>query len=179
LGHSMGGMIVQQMTAQAPGRVQKLILYGTGAHGAMPGRWESLDTSAERAARDGPVATANRIAATWFLHSEAASEYPGCAEIARCSTAQSQHAGFMAMKGWSGAEQLAQIQSETLVIWGEADRAYPWAQVEQLWRVIPSSHLAVLPDCSHAVHLERPGLFNRILCEFLARSNGGLAGSAA
>ncbi|MEM9605097.1 MAG: alpha/beta fold hydrolase [Pseudomonadota bacterium] len=167
LGHSMGGMIVQQMTAQAPARVDKLVLYGTGCHGNMPGRFETLDATAERAARDGVEATANRVSATWFLHGEADPEYPGCAAIARQSTAQSQLAGLMAMKGWSGAAHLADIGSRTLVLWGEADRAYPWAQVEELWRTVPDSHLAVLPGCSHAVHLERAPLFNTILTEFL------------
>ncbi len=168
LGHSMGGMIVQEMTARAPERVEKLVLYGTGAFGAMPGRFETLDESAKRAAKDGVADTANRISATWFLRGEADPKYPGCAGIARMSAASSLQAGLMAMKGWSGADQLEHIQSETLVIWGEADRAYDWSQVERLWRDIPNSHLAVLPNCSHAVHLEQPELFNTLVLDFLA-----------
>ncbi len=173
LGHSMGGMIVQQMTAQAPVRVQKLVLYGTGALGNMPGRFETLDVSAERAAKDGVANTADRISATWFLRGEADPKYPGCAGIARMSAAESLQAGLMAMKGWSGADQLQHIQSETLVIWGEADRAYDWAQVERLWRDIPNSHLAVVPDCSHAVHLEKPELFNAIVSDFFGEQLTG------
>lgn len=168
LGHSMGGMIVQQMIAQAPERVQKLVLYGTGPIGEMPGRYETIDTSAARAAEDGVVATANRIAATWFLHGEDDPKYPGCAGIARMSTAQSMQAGLVAMKGWNGVDKLEHIQSETLIIWGESDRAYNWAQVELLWRDIPNSHLAVLPACSHAVHLEKTAQFNMLVGEFLA-----------
>lgn len=168
LGHSMGGMIVQEMTAQAPSRVAKLVLYGTGPHGSMPGRFETLDASARRAAQEGPEAAANRISATWFLHGEQDPQYAGCAEIARRSTAQSQRAGFTAMNGWDGADHLRHILSETLVIWGQDDRAYPWAQVEELWRGIPNSHLAVLPGCSHAVHLEQPIEFNSVVARFLA-----------
>lgn len=37
LGHSMGGMIAQEMTRLAPPRVGNLILYGTGAQGVLPG----------------------------------------------------------------------------------------------------------------------------------------------
>ena len=36
LGHSMGGMIVQEMIRLAPDRVCKLVLYGTGATGELP-----------------------------------------------------------------------------------------------------------------------------------------------
>ena len=43
VGHSMGGMIVQEMVALAPERVDKLVLYGTGPVGIMPGRFETID----------------------------------------------------------------------------------------------------------------------------------------
>ena len=38
LGHSMGGMIVQEMAAMKPERVEKLICFGTGSIGALPNR---------------------------------------------------------------------------------------------------------------------------------------------
>ena len=37
LGHSMGGMIAQEMTRQAPDRIDRLILYATGAEGVFAG----------------------------------------------------------------------------------------------------------------------------------------------
>ncbi|MCP4391097.1 MAG: alpha/beta hydrolase, partial [Gammaproteobacteria bacterium] len=39
VGHSMGGMIVQEMVTIAPARVDKLVLYGTGPVGMLPGRF--------------------------------------------------------------------------------------------------------------------------------------------
>jgi len=62
LGHSMGGMIVQQMTAMQPARVSKLIAYGTGPVGNLPGRFETLDESRRRLLDDGTEATMRRIA---------------------------------------------------------------------------------------------------------------------
>lgn len=87
------------------------------------------------------------------------------------SDAPSLSAGLMAMKQWSGVAALAAIRSETLILWGESDRAYLWEQIERLWREIPVSHLAVVPACSHAVHLERPALFNQLVCEFLSAAH--------
>jgi pimeloyl-ACP methyl ester carboxylesterase len=52
------------------------------------------------------------------------------------------------------------------VLWGDGDRTYPWSQTEQLWTEIPNANLAVIPGCAHAVHLEKPGLFNAVLLEF-------------
>ncbi|MCV2887247.1 alpha/beta fold hydrolase [Ruegeria aquimaris] len=169
LGHSMGGMIVQEMVRQAPERVDKLVLYGTGAIGVLPGRFEPIETSMERARTDGAAATARRIAATWFLHKEAAAEYPACADIAAQSTLGAILAGLRAMQAWSGGEHLPSIRSRTLILWGDGDRTYPWSQTERLWRTIPGAQLAVVPGCAHAVHLERPEVFNLLVEEFLAR----------
>ena len=47
LGHSMGGMIVQEMAKEYGNRIVKLICYSTGPRGAMPGRFESVDQSRE------------------------------------------------------------------------------------------------------------------------------------
>ena len=40
LGHSMGGMIVQEMVKLAGEKILKLICYGTGPRGNIPGRFE-------------------------------------------------------------------------------------------------------------------------------------------
>lgn len=167
LGHSMGGMIVQEMVRLAPDRVGKLILYGTGAVGDLPGRFETIETSMERARNDGPQATARRIAATWFLKQEAAAEYPVCAAIAEASTLPAILAGLAAMRDWSGLEHLPAITAPSLVLWGDGDRTYPWAQTERLWRAIPNCNLAVVPRCAHAVHLERPAAFNQLVAKYL------------
>ncbi|GAB4283047.1 MAG: 2-succinyl-6-hydroxy-2,4-cyclohexadiene-1-carboxy late synthase [Roseovarius sp.] len=170
LGHSMGGMIVQEMVARAPGRVARLVLYGTGAQGVLPGRFEPIETSMARARAEGAAATARRIAATWFLHAGQAAQYPACAAIAERAGLPAILAGLAAMRGWSGEARLAGIGCETLVLWGEADRTYPWAQTEHLWRTVPRSHLAVVPGCAHAVHMEWPALFNALVERFLAES---------
>lgn len=167
LGHSMGGMIVQEIVRLAPARVRKLVLYGTGATGVLPGRFETVETSIARAKTDGPRATARRIAATWFLKGSEDSEYEACAAIAEKATLRAIIDGLRAMQDWSGEAHLSSILCDTLVLWGEADRTYPWPQVETLWKTIPRTHLAVLPNCAHAVHLERSDVFNTLLNDFL------------
>ncbi|SMX50830.1 2-hydroxy-6-oxononadienedioate/2-hydroxy-6-oxononatrienedioate hydrolase [Maliponia aquimaris] len=168
LGHSMGGMVVQEMVRQAPDRIARLVLYGTGAVGVLPGRFEPIETSMQRARTDGPQATARRISATWFLHTEAAKAYEGCAMIAERAGLPAILAGLEAMRGWSGADHLADITAPTLIVWGDRDRTYPWSQIERLWRTIPGASLAVMPGCAHACHLERPDLFNLLVGGFLA-----------
>ena len=169
-GHSMGGMIVQEVARCAGGRIDKLILYSTGALGVLPGRFETIAQSKVRAQADGPCITARRIAASWFLHGTQSPGYEECAAIAEQAGLDAMLAGLDAMQAWSGVDALAQLQPETLVIWGDRDRTYAWPQTEQLWQTIPRTSLAVLPDCAHAVHLEKPDAFNRTVIDFLTKA---------
>ena len=167
LGHSMGGMIVQEMIARAPARVNKLILYGTGPLGVMPGRCESIEESKQRLISEGVESSARRISAKWFVGGADSSAYQGCADIAVVASAQAADAGLSAMQAWSGREELIKIASSTLVLWGDQDKSYLWPLPEELWQKIPDASLSVVAGCSHAVHLEKPELFNAILLDFL------------
>ena len=167
VGHSMGGMIVQEMVSMIPERVEKLVLYGTGPVGLMPGRFETIEESRAAVREQGVESTGRRIAATWFMQGESGQGYDVCAELAVKSTEQAALAGLSAMESWSGVAALADIKSSTLVLWGDGDRAYLWPQPEQLWNSIKGAQLAVIPGCSHAVHLEKPQLFNATLKDFL------------
>lgn len=167
LGHSMGGMIVQEMIAQAPQCVERLVLYGTGATGVLPGRFETIETSKLRAQSDGAQVTARRIAATWFLEKSGADAYEDCAHIAEQSGMDAILAGLEAMESWNGTNRLQEIRSGTLIVWGDRDRTYPWRQTEYLWQSIAGSSLAVLPDCAHAAHLEKPYYFNELIRDFI------------
>ena len=169
LGHSMGGMIVQEMMAKAPQKIAKFILYGTAATGNLPNRFESFETSKQRIYDDGVAATARRISATWFLDYEAAAEYQNCANVALQSSKEAMISSLEAMRQWDRQDNLSSITAPTLIIWGEADRTYHWQQIEQLWSLIPDAHLAVMPYCAHAAHMENPRLFNQIVGDFLAQ----------
>lgn len=167
LGHSMGGMIAQEMVAMAPERVGKLVLYGSGPLGVMPGRFETIAESKQRLCQDGVESTARRIAARWFVGGEAGRGYRECADIAVQASRQAALAGLSAMESWSGEDKLHSIAAPTLVLWGDRDQSYQWALPEQLWRGIPGAGLSVIAGCSHAVHLEKPALFNAVLLDFL------------
>lgn len=168
MGHSMGGMIVQEMMRLAPRRVGRLVLYGTGPRGVMPGRFETIAESRARLLRDGLGETTERIAATWFLNGAQAQGYELCRSLGRKATLQAALASLQAWQDWDGRSNLPLIRSPTLVIWGSHDRSYDWTQPESLWRGIAGADLAVIPNCAHNVHLEQPDIFNALLADFLA-----------
>jgi len=168
LGHSMGGMVVQAMVAQHPARVTRLILYGTGPVGLLPGRFETLDRSRERIVQDGMEPTLRRIAATWFLHGKDAPGFATCLDVGRAATQQAALAALSAWETWDGTLNLPRIIAPTLIIWGEHDRSYLRAQIDALLAGIPGARLTVLEGCAHAAHLEAPGAFHAALNGFLS-----------
>jgi pimeloyl-ACP methyl ester carboxylesterase len=168
LGHSMGGMIAQEVALRAGSRVGRLVLFGTGPIGEMPGRFETLEESGRRVAEEGAESVIRRTVATWFVKG---SEDPSCASAVATARQASMEAilgGYRAMQHWRGLERLADIPNRTLIVWGDRDRSYRRDQVELLHQGIVDSGLVIMPGCSHNAHLEMPREFVRIIGDFLA-----------
>ena len=170
LGHSMGGMIVQEITKIAGEKILKLICYGTGPKGNIPDRFETIDQSRKKLKIDGLEVTANRIAKTWFVKEEKAKYFYLCDEAGKQTSIEATDNGLIAMKNWDGVENLRNIKNDTLIVWGNQDKAYNFNQVETLKNHIPNSDLKIIDGCSHNVHLEKPDEFNIIVEDFLKRN---------
>ena len=167
LGHSMGGMIVQEIAKIAGENILKLICYSTGPMGDMPGRFETIDQSREKLKINGLKNTAYRIAKTWFTEEERAKYFYLCEEAGKQTSIEAADNGLIAMKNWDGVENLRNIKNKTLVVWGDQDKTYNFNQVKTLNDNIPNCNLKIIKGCSHNIHLEKPDEFNIIVEEFL------------
>ena len=170
LGHSMGGMIVQEIAKLAGDKILKLICYGTGPRGNIPGRFETIDQSREKLKINGLKNTAYRIAKTWFIEQEKAKYFYLCDEAGKQTSIEATDNGLLAMKNWNGIENLKNIKNETLIIWGDQDKAYNFDQVRTLNNTISNSDLKIIRGCSHNVHLEKPDEFNITVEKFLNKN---------
>ena len=167
MGHSMGGMIVQEMTKISGEKINKLICYATGSIGDIPGRFESLDVSRERLKKEGISETVKRVPKKWFVDGDKAKYYYLCENAAKETSEETADSALIAMKSWRGFENLKNIKNETLIIWGDKDVSYNFEQVDILNKNIPNSELVILKGCSHNVHLEKPQEFNKIVLNYL------------
>mgnify|MGYP006175257893 CR=1 FL=1 len=167
LGHSMGGMIVQEMAKLAAGKIVKLICYGTGPVGEIPGRFETMDQSRIKLKKDGLEITTSRIAKTWFVDEDKSKYFYLCDNAGKATSIEAADNALIAMQTWNGLENLKNIKISTLIIWGDQDKAYNFNQVETLKKKIPNSNLIIINGCSHNVHLEAPNKFNKCIVEFL------------
>ena len=69
-------------------------------------------------------------------------------------------------------EEMRRITVPTLVITGDEDWPclIPGVLLKQ---TIPSAALAVMPNCGHAINIEEPDAYNRIVGDFLAQVDSG------
>jgi 3-oxoadipate enol-lactonase len=68
--------------------------------------------------------------------------------------------------------EATKIKSRTLVVWGENDLTLNTASFPALRKQIPNATDHVIPSCGHQPHLVKPGVFNRIVLDFLAGPDG-------
>jgi len=167
IGHSMGGMIVQEMTKISEVKINKLICYSTGPIGDIPGRFEPIDVSREKLKKNGIQITANRISKKWFVEGDQAKYFYLNESANKATSEEAADNALIALKNWSGLENLKNIKNETLIIWGNKDTAYNFDQVDTLNKNIPNSKIEIFKGCSHNVHLEMPEKFNEIVKNFL------------
>ena len=167
LGHSMGGMIVQEMAKISGNNINKLICFATGSIGDIPDRFESLETSIERLKKEGVKNTVKRIPPKWFVEGSFAKNYYLCENAVKEITEETALNALIAMKNWRGFDNLKNIKNQTLIIWGDKDVSYNFNQVDALNKNIPNSKLEIFKGCCHNVHLEQPQKFNEIVKNFL------------
>jgi len=167
LGHSMGGMIVQEMAKKIGDKISKLVCYSTGPRGEMPGRFETVDESRKNLQKNGLETMARNIAKTWFIKGENAKYFDVCIETGKQTSMEAVDNSLVAFKNWNGVDTLKNIKNETLIIWGDQDKSYNFEQVQALEKNIENSKLIIFKNCAHNVHLEQTDQFNKTIKNFL------------
>ena len=168
IGHSMGGMIVQEITKLIGARVNKLICFATGSIGEIPGRFETIDETREKLKKDGIEVSFSRVPKKWFVKGDKDKNYFLCKNAVKDVSLETADNALFAMKNWRGKEDLKNIKNETLIIWGDKDTSYNFQQVETLNKNIKNSRLKIFKDCAHNVHLEQPDQFNNLVQKFIS-----------
>ena len=167
MGHSMGGMIVQEIANLYGDRINKLICFATGPIGDIPGRFEPINTSIKKLGEEGIKEQVKRIPPKWFVEGEQAKNYYFCENAVKNISEETARNALIAMRDWSGLENLKKIKNKTLIIWGDKDKSYNFEQVSTLKNNIPDSDLKIFKNCCHNVHLEQPQKFNQVVEDFL------------
>ena len=167
LGHSMGGMIVQEIAKLAGDRINKLICFATGSIGEIPGRFEPIDETRKRLKEEGADISFSRVPKKWFVKGDQDKNYYLRANAVQNVSSETADNALKAMKNWSGIDNLKNIKNETLILWGDKDTSYNFEQVDTLNKNIKNSKLEIIKDCAHNVHLEEADKFNKLIKDFI------------
>jgi len=166
-GVSLGGMVAMWLGAQAPQRIDRLVLCCTSAHAAPPSRW------AERAATvrsHGTAAVASAVLANWFTAGFAARRPD---EVARFramlegTPAEGYAAACGAIERLDLRDDLPAIAAPTLCLGGRDDGALPPEHMLRIAESIPGARLVVLPDAAHLAPAEQPDAVAALVLEHL------------
>ena len=171
VGHSIGGMIVQQLLAKSPDIASAVVLAQTSpAFGKPDGDWQKAFIEA----RLGPLDRGETLASLApSLVKELVGDDPdaGGMELARDCMASVPEATYratmLALMGFDLRSALKDIAAPTLVLSGSRDKNAPAPMMAKMASYIPSATDVELEGVGHLVNLERPATFNAALDQFL------------
>ena len=171
VGHSIGGMIVQQLLAKNPRIARNVVLAQTSpAFGKPDGDWQK----AFIAARLGPLDRGETLVSLApSLVKELVGDDPDPAgmELARDCMASVPEATYratmLALMGFDLRKTLGDIAVPTLVLSGSKDNNAPAPMMAKMASYIPSATYIELEGVGHLANLERPAPFNAALNQFL------------
>jgi 3-oxoadipate enol-lactonase len=171
VGHSIGGMIVQQLLAKHPGIASAIVLAQTSpAFGRPDGDWQKSFIEA----RLGPLDHGQTLVSLApSLVKELVGDDPDVSgmELARdcmaCVPEATYRATMLAMLGFDQRNALKDIVVPTLLLSGSNDKNAPAPMMAKMAKYIPSAKYVELEGVGHLANLERPGAFNAALDTFL------------
>jgi len=171
VGHSIGGMIVQQLLSKGPDVARAIVLAQTSpAFGKPDGDWQKTFIDA----RLGPLDRGETLASLApSLVGELVGDDPdigGMALARDCMAAvpeKTYRATMLALMGFDLRHALKDIAVPTLVLSGSKDNNAPAPMMAKMASYIPSAEYIEIEGAGHLVNLERPKAFNAALDQFL------------
>jgi 3-oxoadipate enol-lactonase len=172
LGHSMGGMVAQEVIARRPELVSKLILCGTSASFGKPDDEWQREYIAQRTAPLDAGQTMADLADVLVPQMVGPGSLPEGVRLAtHCMSqvpASTYRRALEALVTFDRRANLPQIQVPTLVVAGEHDRNAPPAMMKKMAAAIPRSTYLEMRGVGHLQNLEAPEDFDGLLLNFLA-----------
>lgn len=178
VGNSMGGMIALRMVLDAPHRVRRLVLMGSGGAPVEP----TEDLRRMVGFYRDPTEAAMRDLLTRFVHDPALFagrlDEIAASRLARASRPEVRRSHLSTFDP-SGEpvrytpDELASVPHEVLVTHGRDDRFIPVQAAYYLAEHLPKAQLHVLPDTGHWAQLEQPTRFRAQLELFLSEEEAG------
>jgi len=172
VGHSMGGMVAQEVVARRPGLVSRLVLCGTSASFGKPdGDWQR-EFIAQRTAPLDAGQTMAQLAEQLVPQMVGPGSLPEGVRLAQHCMSQVNPSTYRraleALVTFDRRANLGNIHVPTLLIAGEHDRNAPAAVMKKMSQAIIGSTFFEMRGIGHLQNLEAPEEFDAAILNFLA-----------
>jgi 3-oxoadipate enol-lactonase len=172
LGHSMGGMIAQEVVARRPELVSQLILCGTSpSFGKPEGDWQQAFVRERTAPLDAGRSMAE-LAEILVPQMVGPGSLPEGVRLAtHCMSlvpASTYRRALECIVTFDRRAGLAQIPVPTLLVAGEYDKNAPPAVMKKMAQAIPHSTFIEMRGVGHLQNLEAPDDFDNLVLNFLS-----------
>jgi pimeloyl-ACP methyl ester carboxylesterase len=172
VGHSMGGMVAQEVVARRPELVSRLVLCGTSpAFGKPDGDWQREFIAQRTAPLDAGKSMAE-LAEVLVPQMVGPGSLPEGVRLAtHCMSGvnpSTYRRALQAMLTFDRRASLPAIHVPTLLVAGEHDRNAPPDVMKKMAQKIPHSTYLELAGIGHLQNLEAPEEFDAALLNFLA-----------
>ena len=174
VGASMGGVISQIVAVKHPQRVRSLTLVCTACRN-HPWRQELLQSWAKTAEEKGMIEV-GKEAAQWVMSPRSFRRLvPAVTWMGPLAALRPRHSFVSQIHAILDTredlvDQLSTITAPTMVIVGNQDILTPRGDSEEIAERIPNSELVVISGAAHGLMMEHSSTFNKILIEFLQRT---------
>ena len=158
-GLSIGGAVAMWLAANAPKRIDRLVLACTAPRFLTPEAWR------ERAAlvrEGGTEVVVDAVISRWFTPRlfDERPEVPAAFRATFCAVDREAYAGCCdALAQWDFSGELGRIAAPTLVVAAAGDTVAPPEQAEAIAAGIPDARLVVLDGAAHLAPAEQPEAF--------------------
>jgi 3-oxoadipate enol-lactonase len=172
VGHSMGGMVAQEVVARRPDLVSRLVLCGTSpSFGKPDGDWQREFIAQRTAPLDAGKSMAD-LAETLVPQMVGPGSLPEGVRLAtHCMSlvpAATYRRALECIVTFDRRSMLGHIGVPTLLIAGEQDRNAPPAVMKKMAAAIPGSTYIEMKGIGHLQNLEAPEEFDSLLLNFLS-----------
>jgi pimeloyl-ACP methyl ester carboxylesterase len=172
VGHSMGGMVAQEVVARRPDLVGRLVLCGTSpAFGKPDGDWQREFITQRTAPLDAGKSMADLAEALVPQMVGPGSLPEGVRLATHCMglvPAATYRRALECIVTFDRRANLPNISVPTLLVAGEHDRNAPPAVMKKMADAIPRSSFIEMKGIGHLQNLEAPDEFDGLLLNFLS-----------
>lgn len=170
-GHSLGGLVAQEVAIRAPERVKKMILVGTWRGNSSPELRQLFKVLLRRIENDELPQIIEEILPT-AVHESRQDDLQLFSTMKKMFQAFPKKGFINQAKVEIACQDLSpslkKIRCPTLVIHGRQDSLFSLEEQEAMAALIPQAVLTIIEECGHMIPLERPQAVTALVRLWLA-----------